>query len=403
MKFKRLLPLLAAGLAVDFAVSAQTNPVPTNSLTALFSNINNVRPRSIPRRPSIIFIQCRDLAAGDLSCYGQTNYQTPNLDALATNGVLFTKYSGGPEAAQTTAQFLAGDNAAAVPGEINLARLLQKSGYKTGLMGEWPYDRTPWLDGFDMFAGYFDDEEARDYFATGIWRYPHIAYDESNRVERIFLDHEMLYQNVDGKQGRYLPDLMFTAGANFVANYTPDAANHWRPFFLFLNLSAPRSASAGKEIFPVPSDAPFTGEAWPQEAKNRAALVTRIDSGWARLLEQLKKSRLTNNNVAVVFSSSCAPEKFTDANLNFLLPKSDFRGTNNLMPRLPLIFNFPAKLPRGKTSQTTLTPADLAPTLAQIAYADTPTNFLGISILTLLENKPRTNSPVVPDKQVHPF
>ena len=43
----------------------------------------NAAPTAIPRRASIIFIQCDGLGYGDLSCYGQAKFQTPNLDKLA--------------------------------------------------------------------------------------------------------------------------------------------------------------------------------------------------------------------------------------------------------------------------------------------------------------------------------
>jgi arylsulfatase A-like enzyme len=265
--------------------------------------------------------------------------------------------------------------------------LLRQSGYHTGLIGEWMFDRTPWMRGFDEFAGFFTDDEARDYYADAIWRYPHVLYNERNRVQKIFLDHETLYQNVDGKKGQYLPELLFTAAANFARNNVPDAANRYRPFFLLLNLPAPRSANTNADVFPVPSDAPFTGETWPQAAKNRAAMITRLDGSIGQLFEDLKKAGLTNN-VAVFFSSSCAPETFADANLNFLLSKEDFRGTNNaILPRLPLIVHFPAKIPGDRVSNSALSAADLAPTLLDIGYAKPATNFTGHSIWPLLQGR----------------
>ena len=46
-------------------------------------------------RPNVVFILADDLGWGDLSCYGQQRFQTPNIDALASRGMLFTQaYSG---------------------------------------------------------------------------------------------------------------------------------------------------------------------------------------------------------------------------------------------------------------------------------------------------------------------
>lgn len=47
------------------------------------------------RTPNVVFILADDLGWGDLSCYGQKNFETPNIDALARGGVRFTQcYSG---------------------------------------------------------------------------------------------------------------------------------------------------------------------------------------------------------------------------------------------------------------------------------------------------------------------
>ena len=45
--------------------------------------------------PNVIFIIADDLGYGDLSCYGQEKFQTPNIDALAADGVIFTRHYAG--------------------------------------------------------------------------------------------------------------------------------------------------------------------------------------------------------------------------------------------------------------------------------------------------------------------
>jgi arylsulfatase A-like enzyme len=383
MSLHRLITVLVA--LTGLPVVAQTN------LAALFSNVTHTA--AVPRRPSIILIQAHDLAPGDLSCYGQTNYQTPNLDRLAREGTRFTNYSGALESPQTTAMLLAGKAAVTVPGEINLARLLKQHGYRTGLVGEWFFDRQPWVAGFDEFGGFFTDEEARDYYAPEIWRYPHVTLDESNRVKSAFLDKGRVYPNAGGHKGVLLTDFLFTAANNFARMAQPGPANRWRPFFLMVNQPAPRSATPGRDDYPVPSDAPYTGEPWPQAAKNRAALLTRLDGGIGRLFEQLEKLGLTNN-LAVIFTSSSAPEPFANTNLNFLLPKDSFRDTNNpVPPRLPMIVKFPGKIPAGETSGLKWTAADVAPTVLELAYVRPVTNFTGRSILPALRGELKKEKP----------
>jgi len=338
-------------------------------------------------RPSIIVIQCHDLARGDLSCYGQTNFQTPNLDALARDGIRFTDYAGGTDAPATTALLLGGKNSASVSGQPNLAQLLRQNGYRTGLIGEWSLPGKPWERGFDEFAGFLQDAEGRDYFADGLWRYaPDSILNATNNRMATYVGREMIYANTDGKKGKYLPELFVNAVNNFVRINQPDAANRFRPFFLLVNLPAPRSATVGADDFPVPTDAPFTGEAWSQVAKNRAALITRLDAGIGRLFEQLNKIGMTND-VAVFFTSSSAPEKFRDARLDAFLPPEDFRSTNNPAPRLPMIAKWAEKIPGGRVSGKKWTAADFAPTALEMASAKPATNFTGQSVLSALVGK----------------
>jgi arylsulfatase A-like enzyme len=358
-------------------------------LASILTNVAPATHKAIPRRASIIFIQCHGLALGDLSCYGQTNFQTPNLDRLAAGGVRFTHYSAGMESPATTAMLLSGETSA--PEVPNLAQQLKQSGYRTGLIGEWSLAGKPWVLGFDEFAGFLDDAEGLNYYADYLWRYaPKAIFNETNKSLEAYSGREMIYANTGGKNGQYLPDLFVNAVVNFARNNTPDSANHYRPFFLLANFPAPRTVRPGADEFPVPSDAPFTGEAWPQAAKDRAALITRLDAGIGRLLEQLEKSGMTNN-VAVFFSSSSAPERFADTNLDFLLPKNNFHDTNSpVPPRLPLIVRWPKTFPAGQVSDFKWTAADFAPTAMEIGYVQPPTNFTGSSILPVLRGQPGT-------------
>src|SRR5690554_6120253 len=62
-----------------------------------------------PTRPNIIYILADDLGYGDLGCYGQTKFDTPNIDALARQGMKFTQhYSGSPVCAPSRYIFLTG-------------------------------------------------------------------------------------------------------------------------------------------------------------------------------------------------------------------------------------------------------------------------------------------------------
>ena len=103
--------------------------------------------------PNIVFIYADDLGYGDVSAYGATAIRTPNIDALATEGLRFTD-AHAPAATCTPSRYalLTGEyawrrkgtgilpgNAALIiaPGRTTLASMLRTAGYATGVVGKW--------------------------------------------------------------------------------------------------------------------------------------------------------------------------------------------------------------------------------------------------------------------------
>lgn len=103
-------------------------------------------------QPNILFIYVDDLGYGDLSCYGATDIQTPNIDRLASEGRLFTdahcaaatcspsRYAllTGNYAFRQKAAVLPGDAPLMIrPGTPTLPAMLKEEGYRTGVVGKW--------------------------------------------------------------------------------------------------------------------------------------------------------------------------------------------------------------------------------------------------------------------------
>lgn len=67
---------------------------------------------SAGEKPNIIFILADDLGYGDLGCYGQKHFQTPNIDRMAGEGMRFTQhYSGGTVCAPSRCSLMTGQHA----------------------------------------------------------------------------------------------------------------------------------------------------------------------------------------------------------------------------------------------------------------------------------------------------
>ena len=366
-RFFRALVLLSALPGLSVNASAELSFILTNAA-----------PAAIPRRASIIFIQVDGLGYGDLSCYGQTKFQTPNLDKLAADGMRFTNYFVAATAAESHATLMLGKNSAPAPDEITVAQILKNSGYHTGLIGAWDLgdensSGAPWRKGFDEFAGYLDPMGAENFYADYMFRYaPRSLLNRTNNQREDFIGREMLYPNTGGKKAQYVPDLFTTAAVNFIKNNQPDQSNHYRPFFLLLDYKIP----GGKIV--VPTDAPFSEESWPQAEKNKAALVSRIDGYVGQLQEQLQKSGMTNN-IAIFFSSASVPKKTAAVDPDFFhsnISTNDFR--------VPMIVHWPGNIPAGQVSDYKWSAQDFLPTAAQIAFAQSPTNIDGTSIFPVL-------------------
>jgi len=106
----------------------------------------------LEKKPNIIFIYVDDLGYGDVSCYGATSVNTPNVDALASGGLQFTDAHCSASTctpsrfALLTGSYAFRNNAAILPGDAPLiintrqetiASMLKKSGYTTGVIGKW--------------------------------------------------------------------------------------------------------------------------------------------------------------------------------------------------------------------------------------------------------------------------
>jgi arylsulfatase A-like enzyme len=397
--------VLLAAMVLEFSPAARAQFVFTNTA-----------PNPMPRRPSIILIVTDGLGYGDLSCYGQTKFETPNLDRLAAGGVRFTSYyAGDAVSSPSRAALMLGRDSGHlkqradvdVPlaaDDITVAQILKRSGYHTGLIGEWDLggDGTggaPWSKGFDEFAGYFDPGDAENYYADFIWRYaPKAILNPTNNQREDYLGKEPLIANAGGAKSEYIPDLFTKAALNFIKNNQPDKFNRFRSFFLLLDYTTLRANTVEKARtgngMQVPTDAPYSEESWPPPEKNKAAMVARLDAGIGQLLEQLKKLEIESNTV-IFFTSDTGPHRDGGIDPKFFRSAGPFRGVRGDLYegglRVPMIAHWPGKIPAGQVSDFTWAAWDFLPTATDIALIKPPPNVDGISVLPTLLGQTQTN------------
>ena len=198
-------------------------------------------------KPNIIYILLDDAGYGDLSCYGQEKFQTPNMDRLAAEGMKFTQhYSGSTVCAPTRCCLMTGvhtghsnvrgnrevqpEGQAAMPADIvTIPRLLADAGYVTGAFGKWglgaPGSSSDPAKHFQRFFGYNCQRQAHTYYPEHLWS-------NDSKIPQ------------DGKTYSAIP--IGSAAVNFIRD------NHEKPFFAFLPLTIPHAAMHAPESYVEP-------------------------------------------------------------------------------------------------------------------------------------------------------
>jgi arylsulfatase A-like enzyme len=381
--------------------------------TAVFSCLAAQRaypPTSAARKPSILFILADDLGYGDLGCYGQTKIKTPNLDRLAAEGMRFTDfYAGSTVCAPSRCTLMTGlhtghalirGNAlvALRPQDLTVAELLKQAGYHTGLIGKWGLGNqnttgVPQKKGFDDFLGYLDQVHAHDYYTDHLWRYA-----PPTRANPGYDGQVGFPENEAGKMGLYMDDLFTTAALNFLRIHKPEPLNKYQPFFLYLAYTIPhandeRGQRTGNGM-EVPSDAPYSDEPWPAPEKNKAAMITRLDTYVGQLLDKLKELKIDDSTI-IFFTSDNGPHKEGGVDPKFFQSSGPLRGIKRDLYeggiRVPLIVRWPGKIKPGTKCDRVSAFWDFLPTAAEIAQTNVTQQLDGLSLLPALLGKPQTN------------
>ena len=340
------------------------------------------------RRPNVILITADDLGWGDLSCYGQRNFRTPNLDRLAAEGIRFTQaYAGSTVCAPSRCALMTGLHTghARIRGnakadlrddDVTIAEILKPAGYHTAHIGKWGCglpggSGEPHKQGFDHWFGYVTNHEAHNYYPATLWK----------NGERFQLDNQVA-KGVSTNKATYSPDL-FTADALRFIEESKD-----RPFFLYLGYTQPHANNeAGKKGMEVPDYGEYANKDWPDPEKGRAAMIAYMDRDIGRVLQKLKDLNLDKNSV-VIFSSDNGPHKEGGSDPNFHDCNGPLRGIKRDLYeggiRVPLIVRWPEKVKAAQTSDRVCANWDILPTVAEIASASAPQETDGISFYPTL-------------------
>jgi len=356
----------------------------------------NADSKKTASKPNILFILADDQGYRDLGCFGGPDIKTPNLDALAAEGIRLTNfYVTCPACTPSRGSILTGRypqrnglyamirnnmvnfnyqydevTFATSPEmtlgldlrEVTIADQLKKAGYATGVVGKWDSGRArrflPLQRGFDFFYGFPN---------TGIDYYTHERYG----IPSMFRGNEQI------KEEGYATDLFKREVLDFIRK------NKDRPFFLYVPFNAPHSASNLKR----------PGVQAPQDyirlyenvrGKSRVkfmAAVTCMDAAIGEMLDLLKSLGLEDNTL-VVFTSDNGGGGPAD--------NTPLRGRKARMfeggLRVPFIARWPGRIPKGTKSDEFCSTLELFPTFLAAAGAERPKGVIldGFNMLPVL-------------------
>ncbi|XP_077553652.1 arylsulfatase B-like [Haemaphysalis longicornis] len=280
--------------------------------------------------PNIIFIFADDLGWDDVSFHGSAQIPTPNLDALAADGIILNNYYAQPLCTPSRAALLTGmypihtgmqqfvilvAEPWGLPLDVKLLpEYLRELDYETHLVGKWHLgwfsrNYTPTRRGFDTFYGFYSGE--MDY-------YNHTAIEHGH----VGLDFWIGTEPLRNETGRYSTTLFTERAINLI-----HGRNKTKPFFLFLSHQAVHAGSV------VPFEAPqenirkfpYIGE------ENRtifAGMVDALDQSVGAVMEALYEAQMLDNSI-VVFSSDNGGSPFGfHATRSFNWPLRGSKGTH---------------------------------------------------------------------------
>ncbi len=363
--FLAVLPQLLLGKRGSRSGTMMNRPL---FLSALFAGfLTSPLAHAADRQPNIILIYSDDHGWADLGAQGvDAHIRTPNLDALARDGVRFTRgYVSAPQCVPSRAGVLTGryqqrfgvedNNKGPLPlEEKTIAERLKTAGYVTGQVGKWHLDVTgdkkrakamrvskehmPHAQGFDeYFRG-----ELRQFYASHDLKgvpfadAPHLLSDDRFRVE---VQTEAALSFLQRREAK------------------PD-----QPFFLYLAWYAPH--------VPLESPEPWfsrTPTDLPKERRQALAMIASMDDGLGQIRAKLKAMGQEKNTLLFFIGDNGAPlGSAWNGSVN--LPLNGQKGmlTEGGI-RTPFLAAWPGRLPAGLSYEKPVMSLDVAATAVALA------------------------------------
>lgn len=371
---------------------------------------NLTKSKEIVLKPNIIFILADDLGYGDLSITGQTKFETPNIDKLTKDGMLFSQhYSGSTVCApsrstlmtglHTGHTFIRGNKERRPEGQhpidasvVTVAEVLKSNGYVTGAFGKWGLgypasEGDPNNQGFDEFFGFNCQRLGHNY-------YPYYLWENQTKVS--------LHGNKGKNTKTYAPDIIHEKSMEFLEKhkdttffmYYPSIIPHAELLVPDSLLTKFRGKYLPEKVYKGVDDGKgYRKGPYGSQKEAHAAFVAMIyllDKQVGEIRDKLVKLGIAENTI-ILFSSDNGPHIEGGADPDYFNSNSVFKGYKRDLYegglRVPLIVYWPNKIKANSTSSHVSAFWDFLPTVCDILDVE-PTKYTdGISFLPELLGK----------------
>lgn len=294
-----------------------------------------VRIGAAKRSPNFVLITIDRLGITDLSCYGQSQWQTPRIDELARSGLkLSNYYAGAGDAATGHQSLLTGCFSRVNPSNGNtglLPRTLWNAGYRTAFVGDWSSASSLKAQGYEDWSGW----------NTTTNEYPDWAEINGRRVT--------LEDNLnDGRRVRRVKFLL-----SEVRSLMQESRIRGNPFFLHIAQSL------------------FTDTDWKSFTRtDYERRVLAADEVVGGVLDVLRELGLTSHTW-VLFTATAGPHPTIASVVRETQSTGEFRVSDHGLSegnlRVPCLISWPREISSGSTADQVVGVWDLLPTVSELA------------------------------------
>lgn len=339
-------------------------------------------------KPNIILIYSDDHGWADLGAQGSVkDLKTPNLDALAKDGIRFTRgYVSAPQCVPSRAGVLTGryqqrfhleDNSQGplAHEELTIAERLQPAGYVSCQVGKWHLEAPPAKKGGKKIAGSFQPwtQGFAEYY-TGAMNTFAASHDLQGK--RLTEAPQMLSDK------RFRCVWQADAAISFIDRHQDD------PFFLYVAFFAPHVPLESPEPWfsQTPTDVPL-------QRRQALAMIAAMDDGVGRIRAKLKEAGIDQNTLIVFIGDNGAPLKqgAWDGSLNVPLIGEKGMLTDGGI-RTPFVAAWPGKIKAGQVFDAPVINLDVAATALQAAGVPRVDTLDGVDLMPYMTGE-KTGNP----------